>query len=149
LRVYDDESDLRRLSRVEKLAGMDKLMPSWADMDQSGRTHPMQPNDMIRLFNDRSGRFETVSKNLKTSFRLNKKYARLRQRSQSHQGTLGPKRSEVLYNSLSATTEIAEFVRDQLVKAGLRFRSSRSLKRDNQLKPFCSRSGMLDVKSFL
>jgi branched-chain amino acid transport system substrate-binding protein len=122
LRVYDDESDPQKaVAAVEKLAGMDKVN---AIVGGYG-------SNLVGPASEAAERYDTpylttgavdsklTAKKFKNFFRLNNMPGYAAAQSGAIKELFGAKKVGILYNSLSATTEIAEFVRDQLVKAGV------------------------------
>lgn len=122
LRVYDDESDPQKaVAAVEKLAGMDKVN---AIVGGYG-------SNLVGPASEAAERYDTPylttgavdsklsAKKFKNFFRLNNMPGYATAQSGAIKELFGAKKVGVLYNSLSATTEIAEFVRDQLTKAGI------------------------------
>lgn len=119
--VYDDESNPQKaVSAVEKLAGVDKVN---AIVGGYG-------SNLVGPASEASERYDTpylttgavdtklTAKKFKNFFRLNNMpgYA------SAQAGAIkafGAKKVGILYNSLSATTEIAEAAKDLLLKAGL------------------------------
>src|SRR5512136_1318825 len=122
LRVYDDESDPQKaVAAVEKLAGMDKV-----DAIVGG-----YGSNLVGPASEAAERYDTPylttgavdtklsAKKFKNFFRLNNMPGYAAAQSGAIKELFAAKKVGILYNSLSATTEIAEFVRDQLVKAGV------------------------------
>jgi len=122
LRVYDDESDPQKaVAAVEKLAGMDKV---YGIVGGYG-------SNLVGPASEAAERYDTPylttgavdsklsAKKFKNFFRLNNMPGYAAAQSGAIKDLLGAKKVGVLYNSLSATTEIAEMVKDQLVNAGI------------------------------
>ncbi len=122
LRVYDDESDPQKaVAAVEKLAGMDKVN---AIVGGYG-------SNLVGPASEAAERYDTPylttgavdsklsAKKFKNFFRLNNMPGYAAAQSRTIKELFAVKKAGVLYNSLSATTEIAEVVKDQLVKAGV------------------------------
>src|SRR5512136_771771 len=122
LRVYDDESDPQKaVAAVEKLAGMDKVN---AIVGGYG-------SNLVGPASEAAERYDTPylttgavdsklsAKKFKNFFRLNNMPGYAAAQSGAIKELFAAKKVGVLYNSLSATTEIAEFVRDQLITAGI------------------------------
>lgn len=122
LRVYDDESDPQKsVAAVEKLAGMDKVN---AIVGGYG-------SNLVGPASEAAERYDTPymttgavdsklsAKKFKNFFRLNNMPGYAAAQSGAIKELLGAKKVGVLYNSLSATTEIAEAVKEQLVKTGV------------------------------
>ena len=122
LRVYDDESDPQKaVAAVEKLAGVDKVN---AIVGGYG-------SNLVGPASEAAERYDTPymttgavdsklsAKKFKNFFRLNNMPGYAAAQSGAIKELFAAKKVGILYNSLSATTEIAEFVKDQLVKAGV------------------------------
>src|SRR5512136_1590045 len=122
LRVYDDESDPQKaVAAVEKLAGVDNV---------NGIVGGYGSN-LVGPASEAAERYDTPylttgavdsklsAKKFKNFFRLNNMPGYAAAQSGAIKELFAAKKVGILYNSLSATTEIAEFVRDQLVKAGV------------------------------
>ncbi len=122
LRVYDDESDPQKaVAAVEKLAGMDKvnaIVGGYGSNLVGPASEAAERYDTPYLT---TGAVDTKlsAKKFKNFFRLNYMPGYAAAQSGIIKELFGAKKVGVLYNSLSATTEIAEVVRDQLVKAGI------------------------------
>jgi branched-chain amino acid transport system substrate-binding protein len=122
LRVYDDESDPQKaVAAVEKLAGMDKvnaIVGGYGSNLVGPASEAAERYDTPYLT---TGAVDTKlsAKKFKNFFRLNYMPGYAAAQSGAIKELFGAKKVGVLYNSLSATTEIAEVVRDQLVKAGI------------------------------
>ena len=122
LKVYDDESDPQKaISAVEKLAGVDKVN---AIVGGYG-------SNLVGPASEAAERYETpyltigavdtklTAKKFKNFFRLNYMPGYAAAQSGAIKDVLGAKKIGVLYDSQSATTEIAEAVKSQLTAAGL------------------------------
>ncbi len=122
LRVYDDESDPQKaVAAVEKLAGMDKvnaIVGGYGSNLVGPASEAAERYDTPYLT---TGAVDTKlsAKKFKNFFRLNNMQGYAVAQSGAIKELFGAKKVGVLYNSLSATTEIAEVVRDQLIKAGI------------------------------
>jgi branched-chain amino acid transport system substrate-binding protein len=122
LRVYDDESDPQKaVAAVEKLAGMDKvnaIVGGYGSNLVGPASEAAERYDTPYLT---TGAVDTKlsAKKFKNFFRLNYMPGYAAAQSGAIKDLFAAKKVGVLYNSLSATTEIAEVVRDQLVKAGV------------------------------
>jgi branched-chain amino acid transport system substrate-binding protein len=122
LRVYDDESDPQKaVAAVEKLAGMDKvnaIVGGYGSNLVGPASEAAERYDTPYLT---TGAVDTKlsAQKFKNFFRLNYMPGYAAAQSGAIKELFGAKKVGVLYNSLSATTEIAEVVRDQLVKAGV------------------------------
>jgi branched-chain amino acid transport system substrate-binding protein len=122
LLVYDDESDSQKaVAAVEKLAGVDKVQ---AIVGGYG-SHLVGPASEAAERYDTpymiTGAVDTklTAKKYKNFFRLNFMPGYAAAQSGAIKDVLGAKRVGILYNSLSATAEIAEQVKAQLVAAGI------------------------------
>ena len=122
LHVYDDESDPQKaVSAVEKLAGVDKVN---AIVGGYGSNLVGPASEAAERYDTpymTTGAVDTKlsAKKFKNFFRLNYMPGYAAAQSGAIKELFAAKKVGVLYNSLSATTEIAEVVRDQLVKAGI------------------------------
>jgi branched-chain amino acid transport system substrate-binding protein len=122
LRVYDDESDPQKaVSAVEKLAGMDKVN---AIVGGYGSNLVGPASEAAERYDTpymTTGAVDTKlsAKRFKNFFRLNYMPGYAAAQSGTIKELFAAKKVGVLYNSLSATTEIAEVVREQLVKSGI------------------------------
>lgn len=122
LRVYDDESDPQKaVSAVEKLAGMDKVN---AIVGGYGSNLVGPASEAAERYDTpymTTGAVDTKlsAKKFKNFFRLNYMPGYAAAQSGAIKELFAAKKVAVLYNSLSATTEIAEVVKEQLVKAGI------------------------------
>jgi len=122
LRVYDDESDPQKaVAAVEKLAGVDKVN---AIVGGYGSNLVGPASEAAERYDTpymTTGAVDTKlsAKKFKNFFRLNYMPGYAAAQSGAIKELFAAKKVGVLYNSLSATTEIAEVVRDQLVKAGV------------------------------
>jgi len=122
LRVYDDESDPQKaVAAVEKLAGMDKvnaIVGGYGSNLVGPASEAAERYDTPYLT---TGAVDTKlsAKKFKNFFRLNYMPGYAAAQSGAIKELFAAKKVGVLYNSLSATTEIAEVVRDQLIKAGV------------------------------
>jgi branched-chain amino acid transport system substrate-binding protein len=122
LRVYDDESNPQKaVSAVEKLAGVDKvnaIVGGYGSNLVGPASEAAERYDTPYLT---TGAVDTklTAKKFKNFFRLNYQPGYATAQSGAIKELIGAKKVGILYNSLSATTEIAEMVKDQLVKAGI------------------------------
>ncbi len=122
LRVYDDESDAQKaVSAVEKLAGMDKVN---AIVGGYGSNLVGPASEAAERYDTpymTTGAVDTklTAKKFKNFFRLNNMPGYAPAQSGAIKELMGAKKVAILYNSLSATTEIAEMVKEQLVNAGI------------------------------
>ncbi len=122
LKVYDDESDPQKaVSAVEKLAAMDKvngIVGGYGSNLVGPASEAAERNDTPYLT---TGAVDTKlsAKKFKNFFRLNDMPGYAAAQSGAIKDVLGVKKVGILYNSLSATTEIAQAVKDQLVKGGV------------------------------
>ncbi|MBA4392493.1 MAG: hypothetical protein C0407_02970 [Desulfobacca sp.] len=120
--VYDDESNPQKaVSAVEKLAGVDKVH---AIVGGYG-------SNLVGPASEASERYDTPyltigavdtklsAKKFKNFFRLNYMPGYASAQSGAIKTILAAKKVGIVYNSLSATTEIAENVKEQLMKAGV------------------------------
>ncbi|MBI4961766.1 MAG: ABC transporter substrate-binding protein [Desulfomonile tiedjei] len=122
LKVYDDESDPQKaISAVEKLAGVDKV-----DAITGG-----YGSNLVGPASEAAERYDTpyltigavdsklTAKKFKNFFRVNNMPGYAAAQSGAIKDLLGAKKVGILYNSQSATTEIAESVKEQLIAAGV------------------------------
>jgi branched-chain amino acid transport system substrate-binding protein len=122
LMVYDDESNPQKaVSAVEKLAGVDKVH---AIVGGYG-------SNLVGPASEASERYDTPylttgavdtklsAKKFKNFFRLNYMPGYASAQSGAIKTLFAAKKVGIVYNSLSATTEIAETVKEQLLKAGV------------------------------
>ena len=122
LRVYDDESDPQKaVAAVEKLAGMDKvnaIVGGYGSNLVGPASEAAERYDTPYLT---TGAVDTKlsAKKFKNFFRLNNMQGYAAAQAGAIRELFAVKKVGVLYNSLSATTEIAEVVKDRLMKAGL------------------------------
>jgi branched-chain amino acid transport system substrate-binding protein len=122
LRVYDDESDPQKaVSAVEKLAGMDKVN---AIVGGYGSNLVGPASEAAERYDTpymTTGAVDTklTAKRFKNFFRPNYQPGYATAQSGAIKELMAAKKVGILYNSLSATTEIAEVVKDQLVKMGV------------------------------
>ena len=120
--VYDDESNPQKaVSAVEKLAGVDKVN---AIVGGYG-------SNLVGPASEASERYDTPylttgavdtklsAKKFKNFFRLNYMPGYASAQSGAIKQLFNAKKVGIVYNSLSATTEIAEAVKDQLLKSGV------------------------------
>ncbi|MFH0787074.1 MAG: ABC transporter substrate-binding protein [Pseudomonadota bacterium] len=120
--VYDDESNPQKaVSAVEKLAGVDKVH---AIVGGYG-------SNLVGPASEASERYDTPylttgavdtklsAKKFKNFFRLNNMPGYASAQSGAIKTLFAAKKVGIVYNSLSATTEIAGTVKDQLIKAGV------------------------------
>lgn len=120
--VYDDESSPQKaVAAVEKLAGVDKV---------NGIAGGYASN-LVGPASEAAERYDTpyittgavdsklTAKKFKNFFRLNNMPGYALAQAGAIKNLLGAKKVAVLYNSLSATTEIAEAVKDLLKKEGI------------------------------
>jgi branched-chain amino acid transport system substrate-binding protein len=122
LRVYDDESDPQKaVAAVEKLAGMDKVNAIVGGYGSNlvGPASEAAERYDTPYFTTGAVDTKLSAKKFKNFFRLNYMPGYAAAQSGAIKELFGAKKVGVLYNSLSATTEIAEVVRDQLLKAGV------------------------------
>ena len=123
LRVYDDESDPQKaVAAVEKLAGVDKVN---AIVGGYGSNLVGPASEAAERYDTpymTTGAVDTKlsAKKFKNFFRLNYMPGYAAAQSGAIKELMGAKTVGILYNSLSATTEIAEVVKEQLVKAGVK-----------------------------
>ncbi len=122
LRVYDDESDGQKaVSAVEKLAGVDKVQGIVGGYG----SHLVGPaSEAAERYNTPymiTGAVDTklTAKKYKNFFRLNYMPGYAAAQSGAMKAILGAKKVGILYNSVSATAEIAEHVKAQLTSAGI------------------------------
>jgi branched-chain amino acid transport system substrate-binding protein len=122
LRVYDDESDPQKaVAAVEKLAGVDKVN---AIVGGYGSNLVGPASEAAERYDTpymTTGAVDTKlsAKKFKNFFRLNYMPGYAAAQSGAIKELMGAKKVGILYNSLSATAEIAEVVKEQLVKAGV------------------------------
>jgi branched-chain amino acid transport system substrate-binding protein len=122
-RVYDDESDPQKaVAAVEKLAGMDKVN---AIVGGYG-------SNLVGPASEAAERYDTpylttggvdsklTAKKFKNFFRLNNMPGYAAAQSGTIIELFKAKKVGIIYNSLSATTELAEVVKDQLSKGGVK-----------------------------
>ncbi len=120
--VYDDESNPQKaVSAVEKLAGVDKVN---AIVGGYG-------SNLVGPASEASERYDTPylttgavdtklsAKKFKNFFRLNNMPGYALAQAGAIKTLFGAKKVGILYNSVSATTEIAEATKDLLLKSGL------------------------------
>ena len=122
LRVYDDESDSQKaVAAVEKLAGMDKVnaIVGGHNSNLVGPASEAAERYDTPYFTTGAVDTKLSAKRFKNFFRLNYMPGYAAAQSGAIKELFAAKKVGVLYNSLSATTEIAEVVRDQLIKAGI------------------------------
>jgi len=122
LRVYDDESDPQKaVSAVEKLAGMDKVHAIVGGYGSNLVGPASEASERYDTPYMTTGAVDTKlsAKKFKNFFRLNNMPGYAAAQSGAIKELLAAKKVGIIYNSLSATTEIAEAVRDQLLKAGV------------------------------
>jgi branched-chain amino acid transport system substrate-binding protein len=122
LKVYDDESDPQKaVAAVEKLAGMDKVN-GIVDGYGSGLVGPAseaaERYDTPYLTTGAVG-MNLSSRKLKNFFRLNYMPGYAAAQSGAIKDILKAKKAGIFYNSEASTAEIAEEVKEQLIKAGL------------------------------
>jgi len=122
LKVYDDESDPQKaISAVEKLAGVDHvnaIVGGYGSNLVGPASEAAERYDTPYLI---TGAVDTKlsAKKFKNFFRLNYMPGYAAAQSGAIKDLLGAKKVGILYNSLSATAEIAETVKSQLTAAGL------------------------------
>jgi branched-chain amino acid transport system substrate-binding protein len=122
LRIYDDESDSQKaVSAVEKLAGMDKvhgIVGGYGSYLVGPASEAAERYDTPYLT---TGAVDTKlsAKKFKNFFRLNFMPGYAAAQSGAIKEVLGAKKVGILYNSTSATAEIAEQLKAQLVAAGV------------------------------
>jgi len=122
LKVYDDESfPQKAISAVEKLAGVDRVD---AIVGGYGSNLVGPASEAAERYNTpylTIGAVDTKlsAKKFKNFFRLNYMPGYAAAQSGAIKELMGVKKVGILYNSLSATTEIAEEVKKQLSAAGL------------------------------
>jgi branched-chain amino acid transport system substrate-binding protein len=123
LHVYDDESNSQKaVAAIEKLAGVDKVQ---AIVGGYG-SHLVGPaSEAAERYNTPyvvTGAVDTklTAKKFKNFFRLNFMPGYAAAQSGAIKDVLGAKSVGVLYNSLSANTELAEHVKAQLTAAGIK-----------------------------
>jgi branched-chain amino acid transport system substrate-binding protein len=122
LHVYDDESDPQKaVAAVEKLAGVDKVnaIVGGHNSNLVGPASEAAERYDTPYFTTGAVDTKLSAKKFKNFFRLNYMPGYAAAQSGIIKELFGAKKVGVLYNSLSATTEIAEVVRDQLIKAGI------------------------------
>jgi branched-chain amino acid transport system substrate-binding protein len=122
LKVYDDESDPQKaVSAVEKLAGVDKVNGIVGGYG----SHLVGPaSEAAERYNTPyfiTGAVDTKlsAKRYKNFFRLNYMPGYAQAQSGAIKDVLAAKKVGILYNSLSATAEIAEELRSQLTSSGI------------------------------
>ena len=122
LKVYDDESDAQKAAAsIEKLAGVDKVH---AVVGGYG-------SHLVGPASEAAERYDTPyfttgavdrklsAKKLKNFFRVNHMPGYAAAQSGAMREVLGAQKVGILYNSLSATAEIAQEVKDQLTAKGI------------------------------
>lgn len=120
--VYDDESDPQKaVAAVEKLAGVDKVN---AIVGGYGSNLVGPASEAAERYDTpymTTGAVDTKlsAKKFKNFFRLNYMPGYASAQSGAIKELFAAKKVGILYNSQSATTEIAEVVKGQLVKAGI------------------------------
>src|SRR5512136_1683176 len=122
LRVYDDESDPQKaVAAVEKLAGMDKvnaIVGGYGSNLVGPASEAAERYDTPYLT---TGAVDTKlsAKKFKNFFRLNYMPGYAAAQAGAIRDAFGAKTVAILYNSQSATTEIAEALKAQLAAAGI------------------------------
>jgi len=122
LRVYDDESDGQKaVAAVEKLAGVDKvqgIVGGYGSHLVGPASEAAERYDTPYMI---TGAVDTKlsAKKYKNFFRLNFMPGYAAAQSGAMKDILGAKKVGILYNSVSATAEIAEYVKAQLTSAGI------------------------------
>ena len=122
LLVYDDESDSQKaVAAVEKLAGVEKvnaIVGGYGSHLVGPASEAAERYDTPYMI---TGAVDTKlsAKNYKNFFRLNFMPGYAAAQSGAIKEVLGAKRVGILYNSVSATAEIAEHVKAQLTAAGI------------------------------
>jgi branched-chain amino acid transport system substrate-binding protein len=122
LLVYDDESNPQKaVSAVEKLAGVDKVQAIVGGYGSNlvGPASEAAERYDTPYFTTGAVDSKLSAKKFKNFFRLNNMPGYAAAQAGAIKSLLAAKKVGVLYNSLSATTEIAEAVKDQLQKAGV------------------------------
>ncbi|MBI5418556.1 MAG: ABC transporter substrate-binding protein [Deltaproteobacteria bacterium] len=120
--VYDDESSpLKAVAAVEKLAGVEKvdgIVGGYGSNLVGPASEAAERYDTPYLT---TGGVDTKlsAKRFKNFFRLNYMTGLAAAQSGTIRNLFKAKTMGIVYNSLSGTTEIAEMVRDELVKAGI------------------------------
>jgi branched-chain amino acid transport system substrate-binding protein len=122
LRVYDDESDSKAVSAVEKLAGVDKvhgIVGGYGSHLVGPASEAAERYDTPYMT---TGAVDTKlsARKFKNFFRLNNMPGYAAAQSGALKEVLGAKSVGILYNSVSATTEIAEHLKAQLISAGIK-----------------------------
>ena len=123
LRVYDDESDSQKaVSAVEKLAGVDKvhgIVGGYGSHLVGPASEAAERYDTPYMT---TGAVDTKlsARKFKNFFRLNNMPGYAAAQSGALKEVLGAKKVGILYNSVSATTEIAEHLKAQLISAGIK-----------------------------
>lgn len=122
LKVYDDESDPQKAAAsIEKLAGMDKVhavVGGYGSHLVGPASEAAERYDTPYLT---TGAVDTKlsAKKLKNFFRLNNMPGYAAAQSGTIKEVLGAKKVGILHSSLSANTEIAQQVKDQLTAKGV------------------------------
>lgn len=122
LKIYDDESDPQKaVSAIEKLAGMEKvhgIVGGYGSNLVGPASEAAERYDTPYLV---TGAVDTKlsAKKFKNFFRLNYMPGYAAAQSGAIKEVMRAKKVGVLYNSVSATTEIAEEVKAQLIKGGV------------------------------
>jgi branched-chain amino acid transport system substrate-binding protein len=120
--VYDDESSPQKASSaVEKLAGIEKVNAIVGGYGSNLVGPASEASERYDTPYMTTGAVDTKlsAKKFKNFFRLNYMPGYASAQSGAIKDVLGAKKVGILYNSLSATTEIAEVVRDQLKAGGV------------------------------
>jgi branched-chain amino acid transport system substrate-binding protein len=122
LYVYDDESDAQKaVSAVEKLAGMDKvnaIVGGYGSHLVGAASEAAERYDTPYMT---TGAVDTKlsAKRFKNFFRLNYQPGYALAQSGAIKELMRAKKVGILYNSVAATTELAEMVKQQLANAGI------------------------------